>query len=176
MRLISLLGASLLACSAVSAAAQTFGPPIPGLCLLSRSGAVGASRAGQSLQIQLGQMRGSLTGQLAQQRATLEQQRRQLEARQSTIAPIEYQQQQARLNQQLQAVDQQQNARFITAQTRGQQQADQALNAALSRVITRTACSLVMERQHSYGWNNAMDITAAVTREMDMILAAVSIN
>ena len=128
------------------------------------------------MQIQLGQMRGSLTGQLAQQRASLEQQRRQLEARQSAIAPIEYQQQQARLNQQLQTVDQQQNARFIAAQTRGQQQVDQALNQALSRVITRTACSLVMERQNSYGWNNAMDITAAVTREMDIILTAVSIK
>ena len=60
--------------------------------------------------------------------------------------------------------------------TRGQQQLDRALNEALARVITRNVCSLVMERNNTYGWNNAMDITAAVTREMDILVQTVTIQ
>ena len=176
MRSILVLAASLLACVAVPAAAQTFGPPISGMCLLSRTGAIGASRVGQSMQAQLKQMQASLSGQLAQERAAIERQRRALEARQNATAPIEYQRQQAVLSQQAQALDQQQNARFIAAQTRGQQQIDRALNGALALVVTRTACSVVMERDHAYGWNNAMDITQAVAREMDGIVQAVTLQ
>lgn len=170
MRIISLFAASLFACAGIAAPAQTFGPPIQGLCLLSRNGAISASRAGQSMQAQLKQMQASLNGELAQRRATLDQQRRQLEARQSATAPIEYQRQLAGFNQQAQALEQQQNARFIAAQARGQQQVDRALNHALGRVVTGSICSVVLERDNAYGWNNAMDITPAVAREMDGVL------
>ncbi|MCI4589225.1 OmpH family outer membrane protein [Sphingobium sp. BYY-5] len=157
-------------CAGARAPAQTFGPPIQGFCLLSRTGAINASRAGQAMQVQLRQMQASLSGALAQQRAALDAQRRALEARQNVTAPIEYQRQQAALNQQAQALDQQQNARFVAAQQRGQQQIDRALNDALGRVVTRSSCSLVLERDNAYGWNNGMDITPAVTHEMDSLL------
>lgn len=176
MRFLLVLAVSSLFFVGASASAQTFGPPIAGMCLLSRTAAIGASRAGQSLQAQLKQMQASLSAQLAQQRAAIDQQRRALEARQNATAPIDYQRQLAGLNQQAQALDQQQNARFIAAQTRGQQQIDQALNNALSRVVTRSACSVVFERDDAYGWNNAMDVTQAVAHEMDGMLQAVSLN
>src|SRR5688500_8027156 len=98
MRLTGLSAALLMVCAGAPASAQTFGPPITGLCLLSRANAISASRAGQSMQAQLKQMQSSLTGELAQRRAAVEQQRRQLEGRQSAIAPIEYQRQLAALN------------------------------------------------------------------------------
>lgn len=176
MRAIGLLIVGLATLGGPPATAQTFGPPIAGLCMLSRTGAISASRAGQSMQAQLRQMQGTLNAELAQRRASLDQQRRALEGRQGAIAPIEFQRQLASLNQQVQALDQQQNARFILAQTRGQQQVDRALNDALSRVITRSACSVVMERDYAYGWNNAMDITPATAREMDGVLQAVSLQ
>jgi Skp family chaperone for outer membrane proteins len=176
MRVLGLFTASVLACWAACASAQTFGPPIAGLCLLSRTGAISASHAGLSMQAQLRQMQASLSNDLARQRDALDQQRRSLETRQGAIAPIEYQRQQAALIQQAQALDQQQNARFIAAQTRGQQQLDRALNEALGRIVTRAACSVVLDRDHSYGWNNAMDITPAVTREMDTVLQSVSLR
>lgn len=176
MRVLGLFAASMLACWAAAAPAQTFGPPIAGFCLLSRTVAISASHAGQSMQVQLRQMQVSLSNDLARQRTSLDQQRRTLESRRDAIAPIEYQRQQAALDQQVQALDQQQNARFIAAQTHGQQQLDRALNQALGRVVTRAACSVVMERDHSYGWNNAMDITPAVTREMDSMIQGVSLQ
>jgi Skp family chaperone for outer membrane proteins len=166
----------LLVCAGAPASAQTFGPPIPGLCLLSRTGAIGASRAGQSMQAQLKQMQASLSGDLAQRRNAIDQQRRQLEARQNATAPIEYQRQLAALDQQARGLEQQQNVRFIAAQERGQQQIDRALNAALGRVVTRNVCSLVVERNNTYGWNNAMDITPAVTREMDSLVQTVTLQ
>jgi len=43
----------------------------------------------------------------------------------------------------------------------------------LAKVVTRQACSLVLERDNSYGWNNAMDITGDVTQEMDATLQTV---
>jgi Skp family chaperone for outer membrane proteins len=175
MREIKYIAALLFACAGVAASAQTFGPPIEGVCLLSRAGAIDASSAGRSLQARLTQMQTSLNGELAQRRAVLDQQRRALEGRRNTIAPVEYQRQSVALENQAQMLDQQQNRRFIAAQTRGQQQIDRALGQALSLIITRNACSLVMERDNSYGWNNAMDITAAVSREMDSILRTVDI-
>jgi len=176
MRSIGLFAAFLLACAGAPAAAQTFGPPISGMCLLSRTGAIDASHASKSLQAQLKPMQAKLSAELAQQREAIARRRQQLEARQNTIAPIEYQRQLATLDQQIRNLDRQQNARFITAQTRAQQQIDHALNAALSSVITRHACSVVMERNSAYGWNNAMDITPAVTVEMNKILQAVDVR
>ena len=176
MRLTGLFAAFLLVPAGVPASAQTFGPPIAGMCLLSRAGAISGSRAGQSMQAQLRQMQAALNGELAQRRASLDRERRALEGRQSAIAPIEFQRQMAALNQRAQALEQQQNARFIAAQTRGQQQIDRALNDALSRVITRNACGVVLERDHAYGWNNAMDITHAVARDMDNVLQTVVIQ
>jgi len=174
MRRFSMIAASFIAWSvSAPAQAQTFGPPIPGMCLLSRMGAINASRAGQTMRAMLGQMQTSLNGELAQRRGALEQQRRLLETRQNATAPIEYQRQLAAIDQQAQLLEQQQNARFIAAQTQSQQQIDHALNDALARVVTRAACSLVLDRDHSYGWNNAMDVTAAVTKEMDTILPSV---
>lgn len=176
MRSVTVLAVFLLACLGAPAGAQIFGPPITGLCLLSRTSAIDASRAGQAMQRQLRQMQSSLSSELAQSRAALEQQRQALEARRNATAPIEYQRQQAALDQQIQALDQQQNARFITAQQLGQQQIDHALNEALGRVVTRNSCSVVMDRDNSYGWNNAMDITGAVAREMDGLLQTVRLN
>jgi Skp family chaperone for outer membrane proteins len=176
MRLIGVFAAALAALLGAPASAQTFGPPIAGMCLLSRTSAISASRAGQSMQTQLRQMQASLNGELAQKRASLDLQRRALEGRQSAIAPIEFQRLLTGLNEQEHTLEQQQNARFIAAQTRGQQQVDRTLNEALSRVITRGACSVVMERDNAYGWNNAMDITSATAREMDGILQAVTVQ
>ncbi|NYF33484.1 OmpH family outer membrane protein [Sphingopyxis sp. JAI108] len=176
MRIIVPFAASVLAFASITASAQTFGPPIQGLCLLSRNGAIAASRAGQSMQAQLKQMQGALSGDLARQRSSIDQQRRTLETRQNSTAPIEYQRQVSALNQQAQSIEQQQNLRFISAQTRGQQQIDQALNAALGRMVTKANCSVVLERDNSYGWNNAMDITPAVTREMDALLQSVALQ
>lgn len=176
MRSIGLVVAFLLVCTGSSATAQTFGPPIHGMCLLSRAGAIGASRAGQSMQAQLKRMRASLNGDLAQRRAALDQERRQLEARQSSIAPIDYKRQMDALAQKAQGLEQAENARFITAQQRGQQQLDHALSVALARVVTREGCSIVLERDNSYGWNNAMDVTGAVTREIDASLRTVALQ
>lgn len=158
---------------AAPAAAQTFGPPIAGMCLLSRTAAINASHAGQAMVALLKQMQVSLSTELAQRRTAIEQQRHLVEARQNATPPIEYQRQLALLDQQAQLLEQQQNSRFISAQTHGQQQIDHALNDALSRIVTRSACSLVLERDHSYGWNNTMDITGAVAREMDAILPTI---
>ena len=43
-------------------------------------------------------------------------------------------------------------------------------------MVTKANCSVVLERDNSYGWNNAMDITPAVTREMDALLQSVALQ
>lgn len=176
MRLVRIIAASVLACTTVPLSAQTFGPPIKGVCLLSRTAAISTSRAGQSMQAQLKQAQLALNSQLVQRRGVIEQQRQALEGRQNATAPIEYQRQLAALDQQAQALEQQQNAQFIALQGYGQQQVNRALGEAVARVITREACSVVFERDQSYGWNNAMDITGAVTMQMDVILPAARIQ
>lgn len=176
MRTIGLLVAVLILWADTPAPAHTFGPPIQGLCLFSRAGAISASRAGQSMQAQVRQMQASLSGDLARQRAALDQQRRQLDTRETTIAPVEYQRQLTALNQQIQGLDRQQNARFIAAQQRAQQQIDWALNEALGRVVTRSACSVFIERDNAYGRNNSMDITNAAVGELDQLLQTVAVQ
>lgn len=176
MRLTRIIVASVLACTTVPLAAQTFGPPIKGVCLLSRAAAINASHAGQSMQAQLKQAQVTLNGELAQRRGAIDQQRQALEGRRNATAPIEYQRQLAALDQQQQMLEQQQNARFIAMQGSGQQQVNRALGDAVSQVITREACSVVFERDQSYGWNNTMDITSAVTARLDALLPAVRIQ
>lgn len=176
MRLTRIIVASLLTCTTVPLSAQTFGPPIKGVCLLSRAAAISASRAGQSMQAQLKQTQVALNSELTQRRGVIEQQRQALERRQNATAPIEYQRQRAVLDQQAQAFEQQQNARYVAMQEHGQEQVNRALGEALARVITREACSVVFERDQSYGWNNAMDITGGVTVQMDSILPVVKLQ
>lgn len=176
MILTRFAAAAFLICLASPVVAQTFGPPIKGVCLLSRTSAIGASRANQSLQAELKKLKESLSTELAKHRAALSDQQRALDARQDRVAPIEYQRQKALLDLQMQQLDHQLNSRFIAAQARGQQQVDEALNQALARVITRSACSFVMERDNTYGWNNAMDVTDAVTQEMNSILSIVAVR
>jgi Skp family chaperone for outer membrane proteins len=176
MRSISLVAASLLTFTAAPLSAQTFGPPIPGMCLLSRASAISGSQVNQSLQSQLQQLRSQLSGDLSNRRTAIDQQIRALEAGRNTIAPVEYERQKAELERQAQLLDQQQNSAFIAAQTQGQQQIDNVVNQALSRVITSRGCSVVLERDGAYGWNNAMDITESVAREMDSIAATVRIR
>ena len=170
------LGLVLMLGAAQRVDAQTFGPPIAGMCLLSKSGAVAGSRAGQSMQRQVEMLRTSLSSDIAKQRAALGQLNRRLETQQSTTLPLDYQRQLTALNQQAQIVtqtEQQYNAKLQQAQIRAQQQVDGALNAALGRVLQRERCSVIFERDTAYGWNNAMDITPTVTREMDGVLQAV---
>ncbi|MGR4893589.1 OmpH family outer membrane protein [Sphingopyxis sp. LARHCG72] len=158
--------------------AQTFGPPIAGMCLLSKTGVISGSRAGRSMQQQVETLRTSLAGDVARQRTALAGLARRLEAQQGTTLPLDYQRQLGALSQQSQIVtqtEQQHNARLQQVQLRAQQQVDGALNTALSRVLTLQRCSVIFERDTAYGWNNAMDITPAVTREMDGILQAVSL-
>jgi len=175
MRLTKFIAALLVICATPPVAAQTFGPPIKGVCLLSRVSAVNASRASQSLNAELKKKKDLLSTELAKHRAALDEQRHALDVRQDRIAPIEYQRRKAVLDRQVQQLEKELNTRFIAAQAHGQQQVDNALNQALSRVITRNACSFVMERDTTYGWNNAMDITSAVTQEMNAILTTIAI-
>lgn len=176
MHLVRIIAASVLACTTVPLSAQTFGPPVKGVCLLSRAAAISTSRAGQSMQAQLKQAQAALNSELVQRRGAIEQQRQALEGRQNATAPIEYQRQLAAFDQQTQALEQQQNARFVALQGYGQQQVNRALGEAVARVITRESCSVVFERDQSYGWNNAMDITGPVTAQMDIILPTVRLQ
>lgn len=168
--------AAIPATSFAQAQPPVFGPPIAGVCLLSRQSAVSTSLAGRSMQSHLGNMRSGLSDQLTRQAQMIDQERRVLVAGQGNVAPTEYQRRMGALEQRAQTLSRSQdaaNARLQAAQTQAQAQVDAALGNALARVVTRSQCSLVLERDITYGWNNAMDITAAVVDEMDSQLRAI---
>ena len=166
---IGLIGAaSIAACIlalADSAAAQggpKFGPPIPGVCLFARAVALEGSRYGREIKNRIGHAEALVSSQVKTDKARIE----------AELAALG-QKDTARRLALLEALNTvtkfETDARArIAAQSAGAFAAiEPKLVSALSTVISRRSCSLIVERSITYGWNNTMDITDEVVAEID---------
>lgn len=144
-----------------------FGPPIPGLCLLSRADALAGSRAAQAAQARIDRARALVAQQAAGDRARI----------QAALVGPEGSDPSARaaLLQRLDAVrrvEADAEARIAAQSTAAFATIEQDMASALGVVVGRKRCSLIVERSITYGWSNAMDVTPDVIAEMDRAAAA----
>ncbi|MGH7023565.1 MAG: OmpH family outer membrane protein [Caulobacteraceae bacterium] len=170
------VGLASLACPAP---AQTFGPPIQGVCVFDRRAALDRSQAGVSANQQIAQFAQGIRAELGAQRAAIVADDRALAARKGATPAAQYQEAVAQLRQRYQALDQ--TAKTRDAQLRRTSDAaaeliGKAMGPALDVVLTEHRCALVVERADLYGANPAMDITAPVIQAINARLPLISLR
>lgn len=147
---------------ATAGGAPKFGAPIPGLCLLARAEAMDGSRTGKEIKQRIDHAQGLVTRQVVADKERLE---RELAAAGPKDAVLRMQ-----IIQKLNAISQFENdarARIADRSSAAQAAIEPRFVAALSAVVSRRSCSLIVERTITYGWNHGMDITGEVISAMD---------
>ncbi len=171
------LAALFIAASAASpVAAQTsgssgpaFGPALPGICLLAKKEALTASAASRAIEARIAAAERALATAAAQQEAGFTARRGQLAMLQGKLAPADYARRMADIDTDQRtaaATRNRQTALIASEAAKARASREQRLAQALTSVVTAKKCSLIVERDATYGWNNAMDITPDVMRAM----------
>ena len=148
---------------AASVTTPTFATATPGVCLLSRDGAIGGSKAGQEATIHMQQLANGISTELSTQRGAIGQ----------GTDPSQSVQQRAQAVAQL---EQLRGAQLQRTKLLAEQQIAGALGGAIVPVVAAAKCSVIFERGNSYGWNPAMDITPQVILELDKRLPLIQFS
>jgi outer membrane protein len=165
----------------LSAAAQQvqFGPATPGVCLLGREAAIGASKAGQAGTARMQQLVRDVAAELKPQQDAIIQENTALEAVRKTLPPAQFQPRAAALQQRAQAFNQLRQLRAAQIQrTKAlvEQQIAQAIDPLMGPIIAARKCAVVFERAATYGWNPALDLTPAVVQALDQRMPTIQFN
>ena len=157
--------ATAILASAAPAAGQDgpkFGPPIKGICLFARDVALEGSRKGQEIKGRIGHAEQLVAKQVAADKARIQNELLALNQADSA--------RRIQLMEQLNTItrfETDAKARIAAQSAAAFATIEPKLVAALTQVIGRRSCSLIVERSITYGWNNAMDITGEVIAEID---------
>jgi outer membrane protein len=187
MKLHTLAAAGLAATAALSCssgalaqaknAAAPAAPPaavitatVPGACVLSREGLVGASTVGKYVSTRMGQLSNQVNAELTGDQTAIQNDAKALEAKKATLADAAYQQQRGALQQ-----------RVATLQDKAQQR-DRELQATEQKAIARVlqeasplvgdavktkACGLLLDANSVLAGNPSMDITPIVVTALN---------
>ncbi len=144
------------------------GPPIAGVCLFGRDGAIANSKAGQATDARLRQLGQGVQAELSPEQQAIIAENNALKA--GTVPSAQREQRIAALQKRATAFTQLQQLRTAQLQTTRAQALDQILkpmDQVLGPISTAHHCSVVIERSATYGFNQAMDLTPDVVRQLD---------
>ena len=155
-----LLVSSLLA---FGAHAQTFGPPTPGICFLSKARVLDQSNAGAAADQRLEALHQAVDQELSGERAAIANDAKVLDIQKPVIDVSVYQQRAGALALRQQAFANLENARNDQlTRTRADVTAQLIRDLApiLAQVLSAHRCSAVLESSDAYAFNPAMDLTS----------------
>ena len=171
--------ASAQAATAPAANPNPMGPPIAGICLFGREGAIGNSKAGQATDARLHQLGQGVQAELQPEQQAIIAENNALKSGATTITALQREQRIAALGKRATAFTQLQQLRTAQLQTTRAQALDQILkpmDQVLGPISTSHHCSLVIERSATYGFNAAMDLTPAVVQALDARMPTITFN
>ncbi len=157
------------------ASAQTFGPPTPGVCFLSKQGVLNQSNAGAAANHRFEQLRGAVAQELSGERNAIANDAKVLEIQKPVIDIAVYQQRAGALALRQQAFQSLENTRNDQLnRTRADITARliQAMAPILAQVLSEHRCSAVFEASGAYAYNRQMDLTGEVISIMNAQLPA----
>ena len=141
------------------------GPALPGVCVLSKEGAVYASTAGKAMLARLDQLGSQADAELKGQQATLQNDAKTLEAKRATLPPDQFQSQGQALQQraqELQKTAQLRNAEMQLTQKKALQTFSTYMDPVVRQVFTQRACSVMLDGNSLIYPAPAMDVTGLV--------------
>jgi Skp family chaperone for outer membrane proteins len=158
---------------AAPAASQTpppQGPALPGVCVLSKEGAVYASTVGKAMLARLDQLNSQADAEIKGQQTSLQTDAKTLESQKATLPADQYQQRgqalQVRLNE-LQKTAQLRNAEMQLTQKKALQTFGTYMDPVVRQVFAQRNCSLLFDGNALIYPAPAMDITPAVIQDLN---------
>jgi outer membrane protein len=146
------------------------GPALPGVCVLSKEGAVYASAAGKAMLTRLDQLSSQADAEIKGQQTSLQTDAKALEAQKATLPADQYQQRgqalQVRLNE-LQKTAQLRNAEMQLTQKKALQTFGTYMDPVVRQVFVQRSCSVLLDGNALIYPAPAMDITPAVITDLN---------
>jgi Skp family chaperone for outer membrane proteins len=156
--------------AAPAAAAPIITATVPGVCVLSREGLIGASTVGKYVQTRMGQLGNQVNAELSGEQTSLQTEAKALDAKKATLQPAQYQQQGVALQQRAQVLQEKAQQRDRELQATEQKAVARVLQEAsplVGDVVKQKACGLVLDANSVLAGNPAMDITPVVVQALN---------
>ena len=151
-------------------AANTNGPLIAGVCLLSQEGLIAKSKVGQATTARLRELTQQVQANLAAEKARIEARGKALEAKRATLSPMQIQAQGEALNQRAQALQAEAGERSQQIDATKAHAFDQVLQQAqpfITQAYAVHACGLLLAREAVVTGNLGNDLTPEVVAALD---------
>jgi outer membrane protein len=158
------------AAAAAAPSAQVITANVPGVCVLSREGIVGASTVGKYVQTRLQQLATQTNAELSGEQTSLQNDAKALEAKKATLAAAAYQQQGAALQQRAEALQNKAQLRDRELQATEQKAVARVLQEASPLVADQVKaknCGVVLDANSIIAANPGMDLTQAVVTALN---------
>jgi outer membrane protein len=143
---------------------------VPGVCVLSREGIVGASTVGKYVQTRMGQLSNQVNAELSGEQTQLQNDAKALDAKKATLQPAQLQEQGRALQQRAQALQEKAQQRDRELQATEQKAVARVLQEASPLVgdaVKGKACGLLLDANSVLAGNPTMDITPAVVQALN---------
>ena len=170
------------AASAGSAATPpiTHGPPLTGVCVLSRQGAVASSSAGKAASTRLEQLAAQVRAEVAPQEATLQTDAKAFQASAATLSADARQKQGQALQQRagtLQQLERTRGAQLDVTRSRALQQISTRMGPIAQTVYQSHNCSILLNGDDAvFAANPAMDLTSSVVAQLNAQLPTLTFD
>ena len=146
------------------------GPPIGGLCVFSYDRAIGNSTVGKAYVTRMQQLTAQVQAELAPERTAIETEGNTLQTQRASLTGDQLNQRVGALQQRAQAYqtkEQQRGAELEETKNQQLQKIATAINPLLAAVYTQRNCAAVFDQASLLAANPAMDITDAVTTQLN---------
>jgi len=159
--------------------AQSFGPPTPGICFLSRSRVLDQTHAGAAANQRIAQFERGIAAELSGERAAIAADANVLQIQRPVISEAIYQQRAGALALREQSFQTLENTRnnqilrtrgIVTGKLIGE------MAPILASLLSEHGCSAVLEAAGAYAVNPRMDLTAQIIQIMDIRLPPFNFN
>ena len=164
---------------APAAGAATLGPPLAGVCVFARDAAVGNSKAGQATDARLRVLAQQVQTELTPESQAILAENNAINAPGSSLTTLQRQTRVDALQKRAGAFDQLRQTRTAQLQQTRSQAVDtilQRMNDVLGPIASGRRCSIIIERNSTYGSNPAMDLTPAVVQTLDTRLPTMTFD
>ena len=183
----SLALAAALAVAPIAADAQTpaatgpnpLGPPIAGICVFARDLAVANSKAGQATDARLRVLAQQVQTELTPESQAIVAENNAINTSGASLTTLQKQTRTDALQKRATAFEQLRQLRTAQLQQTRTQAVDtilQRMNDVLGPLASTRHCSIILERNNTYGSNPAMDLTPTVVQTLDARLPTMTFD
>jgi outer membrane protein len=156
--------------AAASPPAAVITANVPGVCVLSREGLVGASTLGKYVQTRMTQLSNQVNAELTGEQTALQTDAKALDAKKATLQPAQYQQQGQALQvraRELQEKAQQRDRELQATEQKAVARVLQEASPLVGDVVKQKACGLLLDANSVLAGNPTMDITPVVVQALN---------